>query len=62
MVKTCQNCKQEKPISEYFSQPSDARANAVGTSAFCKQCHYEGKIRHGYGWYGDKYKTPDETK
>lgn len=62
MNKTCQHCKQEKPIGDYFSQPADARANAVGTSAFCKQCHAEGKIKHGYGSYGEKYKTPDDTK
>ena len=45
--KTCKNCKASKPLGEFFSQPQDARANSVGTSAFCKQCHDEGKIEHG---------------
>ena len=57
--KTCKNCKASKPLGEFFSQPQDARANSVGTSAFCKQCHDDGKIEHGYGWYGNRYKSPD---
>lgn len=61
MDKRCGCCKEMKKISEFFNQSQDARAGAVGTSAYCKQCHAEGKIKHGYGWYGDKYRTPDET-
>ena len=59
--KTCKHCKASKQLGEFFSQPPDARANSVGTSAFCKQCHDEGKIEHGYGWYGDRYKSPDDV-
>ena len=59
MIKKCQHCKQDKPINEFFTQPVDSKASAVGTSAYCKQCHAEGKIKHGYGWYGERYQSPD---
>ena len=59
MYKTCQTCKQEKTLGEFFAAPADMRANEIGTSANCKQFHADAKVPHGYGWYGDKYKTPD---
>jgi len=62
MEKVCGYCKTKKTLGDFFAPPNDGRANSVGSSAFCKQCHADGKIAHGYGWYGDKYKSPDETK
>ena len=61
MQKRCAECKEEKPLSEFFSAPYDARAANTGTSAYCKQCHADGRIKYGYGWYGDKYQTPDSS-
>lgn len=61
MTKTCQTCKKEKWFGEFFASPYDMRTGEVRTSAHCKQCHGEAKVPQGYGWYGDKYKTPEET-
>jgi hypothetical protein len=62
MDKTCNHCKKSKPIGEYFTAPKDGAASWQGTSEFCKQCHSEGKIKHGYGYYGDKFVSPETTK
>lgn len=59
MQKKCEFCKQTKPLSEYFTATYSGRVADHGTSRYCKQCHNEGKIKHGYGWYGDKYRSPD---
>jgi len=62
MDKQCETCKTEKPLSEFFQPPQDAAASWQGTSAHCKQCHSEAKVPHGYGWYGDKWTSPETTK
>lgn len=46
---------------EFFTAAHDMRANEIGTSAHCKQCHNDAKVTHGYGWYGDKYKSPSDV-
>jgi hypothetical protein len=61
LKKTCQTCKSEKELGEFFAVSSDMQASEIRTSVHCKQCHGEAKVPHGYGWYGDKYKTPEET-
>lgn len=60
MIKKCNHCKQEKKLTGFFNASFNSRSSEIGTSEFCKQCHAEGKIKHGYGWYGDKYKSPNE--
>jgi hypothetical protein len=62
MNKKCQHCKTDKPLAEFFGASFDGRSHEVGTSTFCKQCHADGKIQHGYGWYGDKFRTPEDMK
>ena len=62
MNKTCNHCKKPKALGEFFQPPKDAAASWQGTSEFCKQCHSEGKITHGYGWYGEKWTSPETTK
>ncbi len=61
--KKCGKCGAEKPLVDFFIAPFDGRANHGKASMFCKQCHSEGKIEHGYGWpgFGDKFKTPEEA-
>lgn len=59
--KKCGECGEKKMLSEFFASPYDSAAHDVRTSAYCKQCHAEGRIKYGYGWYGDKYKTPGDT-
>jgi len=61
MLKTCQTCKQSKPLGEFFSPPQGAATSWQGTSANCKQCHKEAKVPHGYGAYGNKWTCPDDT-
>ena len=61
ITKICKHCKEQKTLGEFFSEPYGGRAAQHGTSMFCKQCHSEGKIKYGYGWYGDKHKSPDDT-
>jgi hypothetical protein len=53
--KTCGRCHQAKSPDYYFFR------EGVGTSAFCKECHAAGKILHGYGWYGNRYISPETT-
>ena len=53
--KTCACCNREKSPDGYFFR------EGVGLSAFCKKCHAAGKIKHGYGWYGDRYTSPETT-
>jgi len=61
MQKKCQMCKLEKVLSEFFSAPFNGRASEVGVGMFCKQCHAEGRIKHGYGSFGDRFQTPEAT-
>lgn len=61
MQKRCDHCGETKVLSEFFSPPVDSTASWKGTSQYCKSCHEAGLIPHGYGWYGDKYRTPEET-
>lgn len=57
--KICQNCHAQKPLSEFFTCPQGAAVSWSGTGVFCKKCHAEGLIPHGYGSYGDRYTSPD---
>ena len=61
ITKMCKHCKEHKPLKEFFSSPYEDRAAAHGTSMYYKRCHGEGKIKYGYGWYGDKHKSPEDT-
>lgn len=61
MEKKCGECGNSKSLGEFFSSPFDSRAASTTVSRYCKQCHGEGRIKYGYGWYGDKYKTPEST-
>ena len=63
MEKKCQMCKQEKPLGEFFCADFEGRAAEARTGKFCKQCHAEGRIEHGYGWpgFGGKFATPAEA-
>lgn len=61
--KTCETCKEKKPLGDFFAAPFDGRAASIRTSKHCKSCHADGLIPYGYGWpgYGDKFKTPETT-
>ena len=61
--KKCQMCNQDKPLTEFFCADFDGRAGDVRTGKFCKQCHSEGRIEHGYGWigFGGMFSTPMEA-
>ena len=61
MEKDCKHCGVKKTLAEFFSASFDGRAHEIGTSMFCKQCHAEGRIKHGYGDFGEKFKTPEST-
>lgn len=58
MEKKCGCCGKMKSLLEFFAASFGSRSAEIGTSFFCKQCHAEGRIKHGYGWYGEKYKEP----
>ncbi len=61
--KKCGECGDEKPIGEFFCAPFDGTARGTKTSRFCKQCHSEGRIKHGYGWpgFGGMFSNPEEA-
>lgn len=58
MDKVCGCCKLRKPLGQFFSPPATWKADAHGTSTYCKQCHAEAKIPHGYGSFVEKYQSP----
>lgn len=60
MEKKCETCGVSKPLGEYFEREGHS-FQGVKTGAHCKECHAAGLVPNGYGWYGDKYKTPAET-
>ncbi len=61
--KNCGMCKTEKPLGDFFLSPFDGSARQYKSSTYCKQCHDEGKVEHGYGWpgFGGKFNTPEEA-
>lgn len=61
LEKECACCHERKPLGSFFSPPEGSRADAHGTSTYCKQCHADAMIPYGYGWYGDRYTSPGTT-
>ena len=61
MEKFCPSCETTKPLADFFASPDDSRAAQFGTSMYCKKCHADGKIKYGYGWWPDKWKSPDDV-
>lgn len=55
-TKLCGCCGQAKSRSEFF-----AIEGVAGVSRYCQACHAAGKIKHGYGYYGDRFTTPETT-
>ena len=55
--------KVERPTDEGLDagRSGAVRADAHGTSTYCKQCHADAMIPYGYGWYGDRYTSPETT-
>lgn len=53
--KTCTCYGKAKRLADFFFR------DGVGAGVFCKQCHAAGKVKHGYGWYGDRYTCPEDT-
>lgn len=63
MNKICGHCKKPKSLGNFFTAPESAAVSWDGTSAFCRQCHDDGLIKHGYGWYGkDKWTSPNDNR
>jgi hypothetical protein len=52
--KICELCKAEKSLDNFFT-------HRAKVGMYCKQCHLEGKVQHGYGWYKDKWNSPSDT-
>ncbi len=55
-AKRCECCEQVKSCGEFF-----AIEGVAGVSRYCQACHAAGKIKHGYGYYGDRYQSPQAT-
>lgn len=60
MEKICKLCKTNKSLSEFLCAPSGAAVAHGGTSTYCKECHAEGSVAHGYGAYGKNYRFPGD--
>lgn len=61
MNKTCSQCKNTKPISEYGKNPK----NGDRLQSYCKQCNLEqnrlSKMRRGETWYSrDGFRTEED--
>lgn len=55
-TKHCGYCGRAKSHSEFFSIEGIA-----SVSRYCRDCHAAGKIKHGYGDYGDRFTSPEAT-
>ena len=67
-MKKCGCCKTIKSDDEFFNT-REAQSHAgeayqesgYKVGEYCKQCHAEGKIKYGYGWFKGKFQSPDDT-
>jgi len=53
LAKNCECCWMNKPLSDYFRIDGIA-----GRRRYCIACHEVGKVKHGYGSYGDRFTSP----
>lgn len=67
-MKRCNLCKVNKQDDDFFTN-KEAQSHAgeahqesgYKIGEYCKECHSKGLVKHGYGAFGDKFKTPEDT-